>query len=71
VLRAVEIARERGLHTIGLAGRDGGKLAGLVDVAIVVPSERTARIQEAHIAVGHALCELVDALLHPEAAKGA
>lgn len=64
VLRAVEVARERGLHTLGLTGRDGGKLAGLVDVPIVVPSERTSRIQEAHIAVGHAWCELVDALLY-------
>jgi D-sedoheptulose 7-phosphate isomerase len=63
VLRAVEVARERGLHTIGLTGRDGGKLAQLVELPIVVPSDVTARIQEAHTAILHAWCELVDAIL--------
>lgn len=53
-------ARELGLRTIGLAGRGGGELARIAEVCIVVPSRVTARIQEAHIAVGHILCELVD-----------
>ena len=52
--------RERGLRTIGLAGKDGGALAKAVEVAITVPSTNTARIQECHIAVGHVLCELVE-----------
>ena len=60
VLEAVREARSRGLRTIGLTGRRGGKLAPAVDVAIVVPSDDTQRIQEAHIAVGHVLCELVE-----------
>lgn len=60
VLEAVREARGRGLRTIALTGRGGGKLAPAVDVAIVVPSADTQRIQEAHIAVGHVLCELVE-----------
>lgn len=60
VLAAVEAARARGLFTIGLTGKGGGQLAGLVDLAIRVPSDETPRIQEAHIAIGHALCEVVD-----------
>jgi len=60
VIKAVQAAAERGLRTIGLAGRDGGALAKGVEVAITVPSTNTARIQECHIAVGHVLCELVE-----------
>ena len=60
VLVAVEAARQRGLFTIGLTGKGGGQLAGVVDLAIRVPSDDTPRIQEAHIAIGHVLCEVVD-----------
>jgi D-sedoheptulose 7-phosphate isomerase len=60
VIKAVQAAAERGLRTIGLAGRDGGALAKAVEIAITVPSTNTARIQECHIAVGHVLCELVE-----------
>lgn len=63
VLAAVEAARERGLATLGLCGAGGGKLAGCVDVALVVPSDRTDRIQEAHITALHALCDVVDEAL--------
>jgi D-sedoheptulose 7-phosphate isomerase len=63
---AVVEARARGLRSIGLVGKGGGDLASLVDVAVVVPSDSTARIQECHITVAHALCELVDAVLFPE-----
>jgi D-sedoheptulose 7-phosphate isomerase len=63
VVRAVEAARERGVRTIGLLGRDGGALAGLCELAIVVPSSTTARIQEAHILIGHSLCGMVEAAL--------
>jgi len=66
VLDAVAVAHQRGLTTIGLCGRGGGKLAGCVDVPIAVPSENTARIQESHIAILHVLCELVDDALFPE-----
>ena len=63
VIRAVEVAREMGITTIGLLGRDGGKLAALCDQSIIVPSQITARIQEAHILVGHTICGAVEQLL--------
>src|SRR5882757_5537183 len=63
VIRAAEEARAAGMRTIGLLGRDGGALLGLCDVAIVVPSAVTARIQEAHIFIGHTLCGLVEQAL--------
>ena len=68
VLRAVDAARALGLKTVGLVGRDGGQLAGLVDLALVVPSEDTARIQECHITLGHILCDLVEGELADGAA---
>jgi D-sedoheptulose 7-phosphate isomerase len=66
VLAAVEEARARGLHTIALVGKGGGPLAARVDLALVVPSDDTQRIQESHIAIGHALAELVDDALFPK-----
>lgn len=66
VIEAVKTAKDRGLRTIGLLGRDGGALSKSVDLAIVVPSKVTARIQESHITFCHALCEFVDSALFPE-----
>jgi len=60
VLEGVKEARKRKLKTIGLTGKDGGLLAQQTDVAIMVPSTSTAKIQECHIAIGHLFCELVD-----------
>jgi D-sedoheptulose 7-phosphate isomerase len=60
VLRAFDAARAIGMTTVGLLGRDGGKLAPLSDIAVVVPSPTTARIQEAHIMIGHTLCGMVE-----------
>ena len=60
VLVAVKTARKLGLKTVGFIGKDGGKLKDLVDVAIVVPSDSTQRIQESHITIGQILCELVE-----------
>lgn len=65
VLKAVEAARAAGLITVGWTGGSGGKLAGLVDHAFVVPSAVTARIQESHITLGHVLCELIDEQISP------
>lgn len=56
VLKALEQARSQEMVTIGLSGRDGGAMAGLCDVSIVVPAQDTAHIQEMHIAIGHMLC---------------
>jgi D-sedoheptulose 7-phosphate isomerase len=61
VRQAVLAARELGVISIGLLGRDGGALKSMCDHAIVVPSPVTARIQEAHILIGHTLCGLVEA----------
>ncbi len=63
VLLAVSDARNQGLYTVGLTGNGGGKLAGVVDMAFVVDSDVTPRIQEAHILAGHLLCHLVDHIL--------
>jgi D-sedoheptulose 7-phosphate isomerase len=63
VLRAVEQARTQGGIVIGLLGRDGGTIAPLCDIALVVPGSNTARIQEMHALVGHLLCDLVEAAL--------
>ena len=62
VLRGIQKAKAMGLITIGLSGRDGGQLSSLVDVSVVVPSNKTSRIQESHIMIGHILCERVDEL---------
>ncbi len=63
VIRAAEAAKAAGICTIGLLGRDGGKLLALCEVPIVVPSATTARIQEAHIFIGHSLCAMVEEAL--------
>jgi D-sedoheptulose 7-phosphate isomerase len=63
VLRAVEAARGVGIHVIGLLGKGGGALHELCDVSILVPSQTTARIQEAHIFIGHTVCALVEETL--------
>ncbi len=58
---AVMSARQIGCKTIGLTGSEGKKLASLCDACILIPAKRTARIQEAHITIGHIWCEFVDA----------
>ena len=65
VLAGVAEARSRGLRTIGLSGRRGGKLAPAVELALLVPSDDTQRIQESHITIGHVLAELVEQALFP------
>jgi D-sedoheptulose 7-phosphate isomerase len=63
VIRAAEAARPAGIHVVGLLGKSGGALRDLCNVSIVVPSQTTARIQEAHIFIGHTLCALVEEAL--------
>ena len=60
VLVACEQARSQSIKVIGLLGRDGGKLAALCDLALIVPSDDTQRIQETHNLIGHILCELIE-----------
>lgn len=63
IIHALEAARNQGIYTVGLTGGDGGRLAKLADMALVVKSKTTARIQEAHSLVGHIICQLVDYIL--------
>jgi len=63
VLKAVKVGRERGLLTVGMTGKSGGKLKAEVDYCICVPSEDTPRIQESHILIGHILCQIVEEVL--------
>lgn len=60
VLEGIEKANSMGLITISLTGHDGGSLAKLTDISLIVPSKSTARIQESHICMAHAICELVE-----------
>lgn len=60
VIRAMEVAKEMGLHTVGFLGGNGGALKDLCDISFVVPHSVTARIQEIHLLAGHILCEMVE-----------
>jgi len=60
VVKAFEVAREMGIKTVALAGNEGGGVAKMADISLVVSSTSTPRIQEAHILIGHVLCELVE-----------
>ena len=60
VVKGLQIAKNMGLVTVGLTGRDGGNIAGIVDYLLNVSSNSVPRIQEIHITAGHAICEMVD-----------
>jgi D-sedoheptulose 7-phosphate isomerase len=60
VLAAAEAAKGKGLMTVGMTGRTGGQLRGIVDWCLCIPSDETPRVQECHILVGHILCEIVE-----------
>ena len=60
VVKAFEVAKEMGIKTVALSGNDGGVLAKMADVSLIVSSTSTPRIQETHILIGHILCEMVE-----------
>ena len=60
VVKAAEMARSIGMHTIAFTGEGGGKLAELCDITLAIPSNVTARIQEMHILAGHIMCEIIE-----------
>lgn len=60
IIRAVEIAKSLKLKTIGLLGGTGGRLKKIVDLPIIIPSQSPDRIQEAHITIGHIICDIVE-----------
>jgi D-sedoheptulose 7-phosphate isomerase len=60
ILRAMEVAKSKGLVTVGITGESGGLLKNAVDYCLCIPSAETPLIQEAHIMTGHILCEIVE-----------
>ncbi len=66
VVRGLQAARELGLKSLALCGRDGGAVALAADLPLIVRSRNTPRVQEVHITIGHILCDLVDFQLYPE-----
>lgn len=69
VIRALQTARDMGVAPAALSGRDGGRLNGLADPLLVVPSDVTARIQEMHITLGHMLCDALEQICGREGAE--
>ncbi len=63
VVRALEVAANAGMTTVALTGARGGKVAGLTDICIQVPSDDTGRAQEACLHLGHTICEMVEAAM--------
>ena len=64
VIKAVEMAKSKGMKTIGFLGGNGGKLKLIVDKPIVIPSSNVQRIQEGHITVAHIICEIIEEELY-------
>lgn len=60
VLRALSLGRNRGCKTIGFSGLDGGAMNGFCDINLTVPSDDASRIQEAHVLIGHIICQVID-----------
>ena len=65
VLAALDTARARGLVSVGMTGRSGGQMPTRCDFLVCIPSDSTPRIQEGHIAVGHALCQIIESAMFP------
>ena len=67
VVKAMQKAKELGMLTVGFTGKDGGKMKDICDIMIYVPSVDTPRIQEAHILIGHIICQLIEEEMFPNA----
>jgi len=66
VRKALELAREKGCRTVALLGKDGGSIKDVSDLALIVPSDDTPRIQEGHITIIHIVCDLVEKAMFGE-----
>ena len=66
IINAFKSAKGKGIITVALVGRDGGKMAQMADYALIVPSDSTPRIQESHILIGHILCDIIEKELFGE-----
>ena len=60
IINAFHSAKEKGILSVALTGRDGGEMAKIADIALVVPSDSTPRIQESHILIGHIICDIIE-----------
>ena len=60
VLEGLKVAKEKEAKTVGLSGKEGGRLKSLVDLCLIAPSNNTPRIQEAHITIGHIICGIAE-----------
>lgn len=69
ILNALRTAREKGLVTVGLTGRAGGRMVELCDYCLRTPSDATPRIQEGHIVMGHVVCGLIEAQMFPRTSE--
>ena len=60
IIKAFESAKKKNIMTVALTGRDGGEMAKMADIALIVPSNATPRIQESHILIGHIVCDIIE-----------
>ena len=60
LINAFEVAKKKNIFSVALVGKDGGEMAKLADIALVVPSDSTPRIQESHILIGHIICDIIE-----------
>lgn len=60
VLNAFDVAKEKGITTVALLGRDGGEMSKVADYSLIVPAKTSAHIQECHLAIGHLICDLIE-----------
>jgi D-sedoheptulose 7-phosphate isomerase len=67
IVKAMQKAKELGMLTVGFTGKDGGKMKDICDIMICAPSVDTPRIQEAHILIGHIICQLIEEEMFPNA----
>lgn len=66
VIKAFEIAKQKGISVVALTGEGGGEMGEMADILLAVPSKDTPRIQECHIMIGHIVCEMVEKALFPK-----
>ncbi len=60
IVEAFEVAKKKNIFTVALVGRDGGEMAKIADISLIVPSDSTPRIQESHILIGHIICDIIE-----------
>ena len=60
IIKAFQSAKKKNIMTVALVGRDGGEMAKIADIALIVPSDSTPRIQESHILIGHIICDIIE-----------